>query len=351
VEHGEGALGELRRYPFAPAVSPEGVAGRTSVVVVHYAGLEDLRACVGSVLAEPGDVELIVVDNASPDGGVASLAAHPRLHRVFLPTNRGFAGGTNAGLARATGDVVVLLNPDATVRPGCLAALRGALNDADIAAPQVLLADDAARLDSFGHDLYPDGLNWCRGRGEIADREGGDVLLFSGAAVAFRREALARIGGLDEGFWAYGEDADLGLRAARAGLRCVAVADAVCTHRIGGSFGRYGLRKAFLVERNRVRVAVAHLPLSWLIAAPAWTAARLLAQGAMGSVGRGVLGGYSPVERALLGPTLLAAWAAATVAAPGSLARRVALGRADAGYRTRLRGARVGLRTLLRRSA
>lgn len=339
-----------RPYAFAPSIAPDGVVGRTSVVVVHYDGLDDLRACAASVLAEPGDVELIVVDNRSADGGAAALAPDPRLRRLFLPTNTGFAAGTNAGLAQATGDVLVLLNPDATVRLGCLARLRGALERADIAAPRVVLADDPSRLDSCGHDLYPDGLNWCRGRGEEAGQAAEeDVLLFSGAAVALRRDALARIGGLDEGFWAYGEDADLGLRAARAGLRCVTVPDAVCTHRVGGSFGRHGLRKAFLVERNRVRVALTHLPLRWLAVAPAWTVARLGAMGAAGSVGRGVLGGYGPVERVLLGPTLLAAWGAAMVAAPGSLARRAALGRPEQGYGRRLRAARIGLRTLLRR--
>ncbi|MCO4770382.1 MAG: glycosyltransferase family 2 protein [Deltaproteobacteria bacterium] len=341
-------------YPFAPAVSEAGVAGRVSVVVVHYSGTDDLIACAASVLAEAGDVELIVVDNASPDRGAALLPSDARLRRIWLPRNVGFAAGANAGVTASTGDVVVLLNPDATLRPGCLGALEQALASADIAVPRVLLADDPSRLDSCGHDLYPDGLNWCRGRGEPAADQfdsAEDVLLFSGAAVAFRRAALARVGALDEGFWAYGEDADLGLRAARAGLLARTAPDAVCLHKVGGSFGRFGLRKAFLVERNRVRVALVHLPISWLLLAPLWTTARVVGMGLAGAAGHGVVGSYGRGTRTLLPAAVLAAWGASVVQAPGSLARRMALGLrgVDASYGRRLRAARIGLPTLLRR--
>ncbi len=344
-------------YSYAPTFSPESEVGLTSVVVVHYLGAEDLFACVDSVMSQDvGAIELIVVDNRSPDGAVSSLSADARLRRVWLPHNTGFAAGANVGVSAARGDVVVLLNPDAVLRIGCLAALRKALEEVDIAVPKVLLRDDPTLLDSCGHDLYPDGLNWCRGRGQDASGrydEAEDLLLFSGAAVAFRRSALVATGGLDEGFWAYGEDADLGLRAARNGLRCRTAPNAVVTHRIGGSFGRYGLYKAFLVERNRVRVLLVHLPVSWLAAAPLWTAARVLALGALGGVGRGVAGGYSPIQRALLGPALLAAWGASLAQAPGSLARRWALSKRplDRDFPRRLRESRVGLRSLIRRPA
>lgn len=338
-------------YPFAPDVPSDGVAGRCSVVVVHYRGVEDLRRCAESVLANADDVELIVVDNGSEDRGAAQLADDPRLRRVLLPTNQGFAAGANAGLDVATGELVLLLNPDATLRPGALGRLRGALDEADVAVPAVVLADDPDRLDSAGHVLFPDGLNLCRGRGEPVreHRDLDGVVLFSGAAVALRRSALARIGGLDEGYWAYGEDADLALRVARAGLRVAWVPEAVVTHRVGGSFGRFPLRKAFLVERNRARVALAHLPASWLVAAPVWTAARVLGLGVRGAAGQGLAGGFEPRARALLPVAVGLAWAAALLGAPGSLARRRALGPMTPAYRARLADARVGLGPLLRR--
>ena len=344
-------------YPYAPGIAAPGTPGRVSVVVVHYAGAADLRLCCDSVLVQAHpDLELIVVDNGSSDGAPAQLPNDPRLRRVWMPGNAGFAGGANAGLAAATGEAVMLLNPDAALRRGCLAALLAALDDADIAAPRLLLAADPDRLDNCGHDLFPDGLNWCRGRGEVAAglfEEPEDILVFSGAAVIFRRSALVACGGLDPGYWAYGEDADLALRAARLGLRCRYVPSAVVTHRVGGSFGRHGLLKAFLVERNRVRVAATHLPVSWLLAAPLWTSARIVLLGVAGLRGRGVAGGYTRRDRALLPVAVASAWVAAALALPGSVGRRRALHRMGdrRPLEPRLREVRVGLRALLRRPA
>jgi GT2 family glycosyltransferase len=353
----QGALGEVSSYPYAPRIPARGIPGRVSVVVVHYQGESDLSLCCDSVLAQGHpDLELVVVDNGSSDCAPALLPPDPRLRRLWLPDNEGFAAGANAGLLAATGDVLVLLNPDAAMRRGCLQTLLTALEDADIAAPRILLASEPDRLDNCGSDLFPDGLNWCRGRGEAATgryEEPEDLLVFSGAAVAFRRSALALCGGLDPAYWAYGEDADLALRAARFGLRCRYVPGAVVTHRVGGSFGSHGLLKAFLVERNRVRVAATHLPLSWLIAAPLWTGARVAALGLAALAGKGAGGGFSPRDRALLPLMVGSAWIAGALTVPGSLGRRLALGRLGDRQEldSRLGQARVGIRALLRRPA
>lgn len=340
----------MTSYPFAPSIPSTGTAGRVSVVIVHYAGGEDLHRCVRSVLDQGHeDLELILVDNGRAAEST-ELPVDPRIRRVWMPRNVGFAVGANAGLQEATGEVLLLLNPDAALRRHCLRRLLAALDHADIAAPRLLLAGDPDRLDNCGHHLYPDGLNWCRGRGERAAgryEESEDILLFSGAAVAFRRAALAQCGAFDPAYEAYGEDADLALRAARLGLRCRYVADAVVTHRVGGAYGRHSVRKAYLVERNRARVAATHLPLSWLVVAPLWTGARVLALGVAGASGRGVVGGFRPADRALLPIAVGAAWVAGGFALPGALRRRRAL--ADRPLGSRLRTARIGVRALLRR--
>ena len=336
-------------------MSRDGVAGRVSVVVVHYAGASDLSACVASVWAQGHpDIELIVVDNASADRAGARLRLDPapgrRLRRAVLPRNLGFAGGANAGLQMATGERLLLLNPDAALAPDCVARLLDA--DADAAAPRMLLRDDSDRLDNCGHGLYPDGLNWCRGRGEAASGrfvEADEPLLFSGAAVLFKRSALVRAGLFDPAYWAYGEDADLSLRFAALGLRTRYVPDALVRHAVGGSFGKLALKKVFLVERNRARVAVTHLPVSWLLASPLWTAVRhaVLASGA--AAGDGLGASWSPARRALLPAVVGAAHLASLVQLPGSLARRRALGRRP--DRARLHAGRVGPRELAARPA
>jgi len=334
---------------FAPSLPEGGQPGRVSTVIVHFAGRDDLLRCLASVRRQGvPDLEIVVVDNGSREPVADGLGEDVRL--VRLPANLGFAAGANAGLAAATGEHLLLLNPDATLEDGCLAALLEA--DADVAAPRILLADDPARLDNCGHLLFPDGLNWCRGRGQLAEgrfERPEELLLFSGAAVLFRRGALARSGLFDPGYFAYGEDADLSLRAAALGLVCRYVPDARVRHRVGGSFGRLALRKVFLVERNRVRVAVTHLPWSWLILAPLWTGARHLALARGAVSGAGLAASWPPARRALLPVVVAAAHAAALAGLSGSLRRRRALP-ARVPVR-RLRAARATLGDLLRRPA
>ncbi len=337
----------MTEYPFAPALAASGVAGRVSAVVVHYRGIDDLTACVTALTrSDWPDLEIVVVDNGSSDGVPSELP----VRRVVLPSNVGFAAGANAGMQATTGAWILLINPDAEAAPDCVRALVEA--DVDAATARVVLRDDPDRLDNCGHDLYPDGLNWCRGRGETASgryEESEDVLLFSGAAVLLRRSALARVGLFDPSYWAYGEDADLSLRLAARGLRCRYVRDAEVTHAVGGSFGKLSMRKVFLVERNRARVAVTHLPAGWLAASPLWTLARhaVMARGAAN--GDGLAASWSPAQRALLPVVVAAAHAASAWDLPGGLRRRLARGgRLD---RRRLAAARAPLAALASRPA
>jgi len=342
-----------------------------SAVIVHYRGCEDLQRCVEALQGqEYRQLEIVLVDNGSSDGGVdAALTQWQNssgqlpMRVVRLARNQGFATGANAGLAVARGEFLLLLNPDAEVESRCLGELVAALRGgADIAAARLLLRDRPDHLDNCGHGLYPDGLNWCRGRGEPAAGrylEEEDVLLFSGAAVLIRRSVLSRIGALDGRYFGYGEDADLSLRAARLGLCCRYVPSAVVRHAVGASFGALSLRKVFLVERNRQRVAVTHLPKSWLLASPLWTLARHGLFAVQGSGGRGLAASWTPRQRLLLPLVVAAAQGAAVLDLPGSIARRRCSNRlvAELGglepsqWRARVRRHRVGLRALARRPA
>ena len=351
-------MGRTSPYPFAPSFSSVGSPGRVSAVVVHYRGADDLRACVRALAAQDWpDLELVLVDNGSPGGlpDLGELLVRPfggrlSVRQVLLERNTGFSGGANAGVTAASGEYLFFLNPDAQVQAGCIRSL--VESRVDIATARLLLADDPERFDNCGHGLYPDGLNWCRGRGEPAAGrfiESEDVLLFSGAAVLFRRSALALTGGFDPAYFAYGEDADLALRAARLGLSCRYVAGALVHHKVGGSLGRLALRKVLLVERNRSRVALTHLPWSWLLAAPWWTLRRHLALGKGAASGRGLAASWPAWKRPVLPLVVLAAHAASIWDLPASLRRRRALGGgmpAD-----RLQAARIGIEELSGRPA
>jgi len=338
---------------------------------VYFSGRDDLERCVESLQSQAHrPMEIILLDNGSADAAPSAVMAQREQRGWTLPMrslrlerNDGFAAGANAGIEAARGEALLLLNPDAEVEQDALGELAAALSGgADVAAPRLLLRDQPGTLDNCGHELYPDGLNWCRGRGERAEGrylEGEQLLLFSGAAVLIRRSVLSRVGGLDPNYFGYGEDADLSLRAARAGLRCTYVPSAVIHHAVGGSFGAFSLRKVFLVERNRLRVAVTHLPATWLLASPLWTAARLGVFAFQGARGEGLVGSWAPRQRLLLPLVVAAAAGAGLVELPGSVARRRATRRlaAELGgvepplWRAQLRRHRASLRSLARRPA
>ena len=97
-----------------------------SVLIVAWNSGNELRRTLPPLLAElrDGD-ELIVVDNDSPDESAAiARELAPRVKIVTMGRNRGFAGGANVGASAATGDLLVILNPDAMPLPGWGEAIR-----------------------------------------------------------------------------------------------------------------------------------------------------------------------------------------------------------------------------------
>ncbi len=101
------------------------------------------------------------------------------------------------------------------------------------------------------------------------------------------REVIEALGGFDADLEAFGEDVDLSLRARRLGYPLRYVPNARVEHVLGASYGRFGPRKLYLVERNRIRVAVRSLPATAVLTMPAWTGARLAMLGVASFLGRG----------------------------------------------------------------
>ncbi len=100
-------------------------APELSIVIVNWNTRDLLARCLDSInLHYPGgDVEVIVVDNASTDGSAEMVSAHYSQVRLLANAdNRGYAAGNNQGVKEATGDHLLLLNPDTEVGPGSLNA-------------------------------------------------------------------------------------------------------------------------------------------------------------------------------------------------------------------------------------
>jgi len=214
--------------------------------------------------------------------------------RVIRNTrNCGFCAANNQGIAAARGDFIALLNNDAEAEPGWLAALHRVCSrsrEVGMAASKVLVWEDPGRIDKAGHLIFPDGQN--RGRGSGApdhgqfDREE-EVLWPDGCAAMYRKAMLDQIGGFDEDFFAYGDDAELGLRARIAGWKCWYAPDAVVRHHRGSTLGKDSGWRLQLIERNRVLLALKLFPWSLLWLNPLYFAVRLAAGAAKAGRGEG----------------------------------------------------------------
>jgi GT2 family glycosyltransferase len=263
-----------------------------SVVVVNWNRKELLRACLSSLAGQKGvEFETIVVDNGSSDGSAELVEREFGARLIRNAENRGFCAANNQGIAAARGEFIALLNNDAEAEAGWLAALRDACSQAEdigMAASKVLVWEDPRRIDKVGHLIFPDGQNRGRGSGVLDrgqfDREE-EVLWPDGCAAMYRKKMLDEIGGFDEDFFAYGDDAELGLRARIAGWRCLYTPRAVVRHHRSSTLGKDSGRRLELIERNRVLLAMKLFPWSLLWLNPLYFAVRIAA--GMAAAGRG----------------------------------------------------------------
>jgi N-acetylglucosaminyl-diphospho-decaprenol L-rhamnosyltransferase len=275
------------------------------VVVVAYNSRDTLRECVGSLCRAEG-VEVIVVDNASPDDSLSAVRDLP-VDAVALDTNLGFSHGCNTGWRRGSGDYVLFLNPDARLDPSSLRRLAQVLDESPgvgVVGPRIVDEDGALdysirrfpRLAStyaqalFLHRLWPradwsDEVVWVRARYEAA----GPAEWLSGACLLVRRSFLESTGGFDEGFFMYCEDKDLCRRAWDAGLEVRFEPDAVALHLGGG--GSSGPRAELLpvLATSRVRYAQKH--------SGRWSALAERLGVALGSLTHAVLGRRGDARR------------------------------------------------------
>lgn len=250
--------------------------------------LECLRSLDEQTLA---GVQVVVVDN-SGCGAIHRLgAARYRFRLIENRENAGFGVAINQGWRLAPADYLATLNDDAVADRRWLETAVEQMERAPevgMVAPRILL-EGTGLLDSAGMLMGRDGTSKQRGHGEAAERysKREEVLLPSGCAAVYRGTMLEQTGLFAEDFFLYCEDTDLGLRGRWAGWSCVYVPESVVEHAYSQSAGRASERKAWLVERNRLRVAVRCLPLGWLVWSPLWTAWRYFWHAALMFGGKG----------------------------------------------------------------
>ena len=200
---------------------------RLSIIIVTYNSLGHIDACLESLTRTPPavDHETVVVDNASTDGTAAAVRERWTSVRVIdAGGNLGFAAANNLGIRQTRGELVLLLNPDAIVRPDAidrLVALLDARQEVAVVGPRIVDGDRRAEL-SFGATISPVAelrqkmlvvgndrhVPVISGYVDRMTRREKPVDWVSGACLMVRRADAEAVGLMDERYFMYTEDVD-----------------------------------------------------------------------------------------------------------------------------------------------
>lgn len=261
---------------------------KLSVIVVTYNSAAILEPCL-SALPRRDDMEIIVVDNASDDSSPdVARRLRPDATVVSNGSNAGFAIAVNRGSEIASGEILLLLNPDAAIVGTEIAKVLSLLDsrpDVGIAAPLVHEREGAFRTLAVGFapnlrrmfthatGLSRLGRRWPALIGHYVLRdqiESGKPMELdwvSGGCMFVRHSLWMQLGGLSERWFMYAEDIEFCLRARKVGARVVLDPDATARHEVGGSSGRsdhvntmwlsnlFDLYRSS-IARNRLQVAL-----------------------------------------------------------------------------------------------
>ena len=234
---------------------------KISLVVVCHHSSRVLSQCVESFRREAAasavEAEIIAVEH-SEDAGEIELVREVGVDRLLDRPNRGYAAGLNAGADEATGEVLLLANPDLSFFPGSVGALLAGIDRGyDVVGPQfvwddegrVLLpaAEDPSPRAELGRALRLRSLRlWSASLSPTLSEtwrlwtaeETVPVAGLRGALLAVSKEALSQLGPFDEGYFLYYEETEWLWRARRRGARLGLAADARVQHRWGHATGQ-----------------------------------------------------------------------------------------------------------------
>lgn len=214
---------------------------RVVCVVLNWNGWRETIPCVRSLLAqEYGNLQVLVVDNASTDNSVEEITrAFPDLELIQAEANRGFAAGCNLGMRRAlcrNAAFAWLLNNDTLLPPDTLCKLvRQAQQSTAIGMVGGVFRafDDPTLVLAWGGGAVNRRSGYSQHFTE--PRKLGSDTFLTFASVLIRRELLLSVGLLDEGFFLYYEDTDLCFRAREQGWKLAIASDTAILHKEGVS--------------------------------------------------------------------------------------------------------------------
>ena len=254
------------------------------VVLCHNSGA-DIIECIATVRTQ-SPAEIVVIDNASTDGSDSALLERfGDLRLVRNPTNIGFAAAATQGVRATTAPYVLLLNPDAILRPGALDALAAALDEQPAAAvvgalvrnPDGSIQPTRRRFPSIWQSMLHGIVGIFRPNNPgtraytLSDADLPDLTPIdwvAGTAMALRRSDFEAIGGFDEGYFFFVEDVDLCKRMWSSGREVWFQPAAEVVHAWGGSWTQRPLRFIWMHQWNLFRYVRKHYRGAWILLYP-----------------------------------------------------------------------------------
>jgi N-acetylglucosaminyl-diphospho-decaprenol L-rhamnosyltransferase len=247
---------------------------KLSIVIICWNDARDIVKCLESVYAETKslDFEVIVTDNGSTDGSVALVRRHfPKARVVENAQNIGFGAGNNRGFRAATGEHVLILNPDTIIHDRALEKMVAYAElhpEAGAVGCRALNTDGSVQATAHPRPTVRGYLIWALylrpfgrlSKAFLADEYPGwtgqaeqEVGFAAACCLLVRGSLLKTLGGFDERFFHQFEDADLCHRVWNAGQRVVFFPGAVITHIGGQNRGRYPVKVILETQRSKYR--------------------------------------------------------------------------------------------------
>lgn len=249
----------LKRRRGTRAKSPR---PQVTVIVPVHGDLDATRACLDSLLRSMADeslrIRILVVNDASPEAGMAAYLAGLPVDLLTCAVNLGFVGAVNAALEHAADGDIVLLNADTVLPDGVIGRLHATAHASDDIGTVTPLSNNGELTSfpvAFRDNPLPDAALIARIDAAAAGIDAAPVDLPTGIGFCLyvKRACLAAVGGLSAHYErGYGEDVHLCLAAREAGFRSVCATSIYIGHAGTRSFLA---SKRALVMRNAARVA------------------------------------------------------------------------------------------------
>ena len=247
---------------------------KVTIVIINYNSGHYLSDCLRALQHQHFDAfRVVVADNKSDDDSLVvamdslneeNRACDPRFTFVQSDENFGFAKANNRVVDEVRTPLIALLNPDAIPDPywlGRLVETADLHRDVAMFGSTQIRMHDVSRFDGVEDNYLVVGVPWRGGYGHRLEKLDDIYEVFSpcAAAALYRTEEFRSVGGVDESYFCYVEDVDLGFRLRLSGQKCLQVADAVVRHAGGASSEGKGFA-IFHGTRNMIWTFVKNMP-------------------------------------------------------------------------------------------